>query len=144
MYNNSSATGNIGEAVAIAEFTKRGITVLLPFGANTPYDLVIQLNGKFYRVQCKTTAKVGANGAMRFRICRTNGFTGNHLTYSAEEIDYFFLYCVENGYMALVPVEQATAMDFIIRLQPAKNAQRVGVHLAKDFSIEEQLARMVI
>ena len=50
MYNNSSFIGSIGEAVAIAEFTKRGIPVSKPITDNLPYDLIIDVNNILYKV----------------------------------------------------------------------------------------------
>ena len=69
MYDNSNKIGNIGEAIAIAEFTKRGIPILLPFRQNSPYNLAIQLNTRLFKVQCITTEKIN-NGVMKFEICR--------------------------------------------------------------------------
>jgi hypothetical protein len=33
---------------------RRGYSVLLPFGVNQRYDLVLDLDGRFVRAQCKT------------------------------------------------------------------------------------------
>lgn len=139
MYNNTSKTGDIGEAVAIAEFVKHGITVLTPFGQNVPYDLVFENGGRFYRVQCKTIAKTTNGETMRFHICRTNGFTGEHTAYSENDVDYFFLYCIENGYAGLVPVSEANKREFWIRIKPPKAATSNITHAAKDYHIEKQI-----
>ncbi len=50
---NSKRIGNIGESIAIAEFTKRGIPVLIQFGDNASYDLDIDLNGEIKKHQIK-------------------------------------------------------------------------------------------
>jgi hypothetical protein len=41
------------EAIILAELTNRGYRVLLPFGYNQRYDLVLEIDGSF-GVQCKT------------------------------------------------------------------------------------------
>jgi len=46
--------GTRTEAVVLAELVKRGYRVLLPFGHNHRYDLVLDVEGRFVRVQCKT------------------------------------------------------------------------------------------
>ena len=51
--NNTKSTGNKAESVILSEFVKHNIPVLLPFGDNEKYDLVIDLEGKFYSVQVK-------------------------------------------------------------------------------------------
>jgi hypothetical protein len=43
--------GQRTEAVILAELVKRGYRVLLPFGINYRYDLVLDLDGRFLRVQ---------------------------------------------------------------------------------------------
>lgn len=139
MYNNSSTIGNIGEAVAISEFTKRKIPVLIPFGQNTPYDLVIQYKNRFYKVQCKTTEKVLGNSTMRFHTCRTNGFTGQRHKYCENEIDLFFLYCIENGYIGLLKIDDTTGDEFAIRLAATKNNQTKGIHMATDYDLDNVL-----
>ncbi len=140
MYDNSSVVGNIGETMALSEFARRGITVLIPFGKNVPYDLVIQIENKFFRIQCKTTQRPYKEGQMRFNICRTNGFTGEHKRYADNEIDYFCLYCIENDYIALVPMEEiSSSREFVIRTEKPKNNQLKGIHMADDYSIDNQL-----
>src|SRR5690242_7410881 len=52
----------------MAEFLKAGFPVLLPFGENRRYDMVVDVGGRLLRVQCKTASPCG-NGdrsAIRF------------------------------------------------------------------------------
>jgi hypothetical protein len=42
------------EAAILAELVRRGYQVLVPFGTNQRYDLVLDMDGKFVRVQGKT------------------------------------------------------------------------------------------
>lgn len=133
MYQNSSVIGDMGETIAIAEFAKLGFTVLIPFGGNCPYDLVVDNNGKFIKIQCKTTENV-KDGKMDFSICRTNGFTYKKEIYTKEEIDYLFLYCIENNYMALVPIEDTKGTaSFSIRINKPKNNQIKNIHFKEDY-----------
>ena len=46
--------GQRTEAVILAELVKRGHTVLVPYGTNHRYDLVLETREGFLRVQCKT------------------------------------------------------------------------------------------
>ena len=46
--------GQRSEAIILAELVRRGHRVLVPFGPNQRYDLVVELDGRFLRVQCKT------------------------------------------------------------------------------------------
>jgi len=46
---NTKAIGEISEAIVLAEFLKMGFPVLLPFGDNQRYDMVIEAGGRFLR-----------------------------------------------------------------------------------------------
>jgi hypothetical protein len=60
---NTKAIGEVSEAVILAEFLKAGFPVLLPFGDNQRYDMVIEVSGRFLRVQCKTAFRAGGDGS---------------------------------------------------------------------------------
>lgn len=143
MYQNSSAIGDIGETIALAEFAKLGFTVLVPFGGNCPYDLVVDIGGRLLKIQCKTTEKV-KDGKMIFSICRTNGFTYKKEVYTKDEVDFLFLYCIENGYMALVPIEDTCMKtEFRIRTERPKNNQVQNIHMETDYRFHDIVNRII-
>jgi PD-(D/E)XK endonuclease len=51
---NPSTKGEITEAMVLATLLKNGSKVLVPFGSSLRYDIVIENEGNFQRVQCKT------------------------------------------------------------------------------------------
>ena len=55
--------GDRTEAIVIAALVRRGYRVLRPLSSNERYDLVLDLDGEFLRVQCKTGRL--RNGAIR-------------------------------------------------------------------------------
>jgi hypothetical protein len=50
---NSKDIGNITEVKVMSFFIEKGFTVSKPFGDNARYDLIVDINNKLYRVQCK-------------------------------------------------------------------------------------------
>jgi hypothetical protein len=52
---NTREQGDIGVAQAIYWYTLNGFKVSIPNTESTRYDLIIEKDGKFQRVQCKTT-----------------------------------------------------------------------------------------
>ncbi|HKJ59717.1 MAG TPA: group I intron-associated PD-(D/E)XK endonuclease, partial [Halobacteriales archaeon] len=62
--------GQLSEAAVIFEFVRRGLTVLEPFGDNERYDIVVEEQGEFYRIQVKTGRMV--NGRIQFET-RSSG-----------------------------------------------------------------------
>ena len=133
--------GLIGEQVLIAEFTKIRIPVLLPIGDNSPYDMVIDYNGRFLKVQAKTTESV-QNGKMVFCTNVTNPFKKTSRKYTASEIDIFGLYCIENGYIGLLPVKECTAKETVIRLDKPKNNQSSKIKMACDYRFDNILDKL--
>lgn len=143
IYNNTRTIGNIGEAIALAEMTKRNIPVFTPFGQNTPVDLVIFIKGKFLKIQVKTTQKI-KNGRMVFEISRTNGFTLERKPYSKEDTDYFFLYCIENENAYLVGIDEVLGQGMIVlRIESPKNNQMKGIKMAENYTWEKQVEKML-
>jgi hypothetical protein len=57
------------EALIVSKLLKRGLHVLLPHGFNRRYDLVLDLNDRFVRVQCKSARLM--NGAVGFNAVST-------------------------------------------------------------------------
>lgn len=139
MYRNSRAVGNIGESIAISEFVKRGIPVFTPFGQNSPVDMLVYINKKFIKIQVKTTEEI-KRGKMIFDICRTNGFTGENKKYTEDEVDYFFLYCVENDFKGLISFEELNPRyTLCIRCDKTKNGQVKGINNAENYQFDNRM-----
>ena len=137
---NTVSIGDLGESCAIMKFVQVGAVVSKPLTNNARYDLIVEINNKLYRTQVKTTNFV-KDGKMEFATKTTNYTKGNwkSTAYSNQEIDLFFLYCVENNWCGLyIPNEENIPQQFTIRLEPPKNNQKKGIHLANDYIFENQ------
>ena len=114
-----------------------GYSILLPFGENTRYDLVIDEGERLSRVQCKTGRLRG--GAVRFKTASTYGHhaTPKALTRSYHgEIDYFGVYCPDNGAVYLIPFDAApNRSSAALRVEPSLNGQETGIRHASDYEI---------
>ena len=141
---NTVTIGDIGEAQAIALFTKKQIPVSKPLTNNIRYDLIIEKDNKLYRVQVKTTANI-KDGKMEFATKTTNYTKGTWSTnhYSKNEVDLFFLYCLENDWCGLfIPDNEDIPTTLFIRTMPPKNNQKVGIRLMEDYSFDKQFASL--
>jgi PD-(D/E)XK endonuclease len=126
--------GQRSEGAILAALLRRGFHVLLPFGVNQRYDLVIELNGKFIRAQCKTGRL--RNGSIVFptkstrsnnRRCVSRGYDG--------EVDVFLVYCNATEGVYVVPVERASTGYMHLRIHPAVNGQDRRINWARDFEL---------
>ena len=133
---NSKQKGNITELETMLAFMKLGYNVLTPYGDCERYDFVVDVNGKFIRVQAKTSSTEDNGASFKFSCRSCNRKDGKivHHTYSNEEIDYFVT--AFNGKCYLIPVEECGA-DKRLRILPTKNGQVRGITWAKDYELEE-------
>lgn len=131
--------GDIGVSAAIYEFQKYGIPIALPFDDNMPYDLIIYANDQFYKVQVKTTLCVKNDEYMEFQTNITNPFKKTYRTYKKDEVDYFFLYCIENEWKGLISFEEYSHRKIItVRYNVPSNNNAIGVIFAEQiqFSVK--------
>lgn len=133
---NTKQIGNITEMECMLAMMKAGFNVLTPYGDCERYDFVADINGEFYKIQCKTASSDDDGASFKFE-CRSSGSNTKgvtHQSYSKKEID-FFSTCF-NGQCYLVPVEEC-GCDKRLRLLPTKNGQTKGICWASEYRLEE-------
>lgn len=113
-------------------------TVLLPFGENQRYDLVIDTGNDFIRVQCKTGRL--RRGTVTFHTCSsTYHHPGRNTAYSRQdyrgEAELFGVYCPENDAVYLVPVHSVGRRKGSLRVELTKNNQSRRIRWAKEFEV---------
>jgi hypothetical protein len=122
------------EAAILAELIRRGYQVLLPFGTNQRYDLVLDMNGEFVRAQCKTGRLRKGCVAFNTESVRTN--TRGWLTRGyAGEAEIFLIYCPQTERIYAVPVEEAPASNGSLRVEETRNGQEQGIRWASDYEL---------
>jgi hypothetical protein len=122
------------EAAILAELVRRGYNVLVPFGTNQRYDLVMDLDGEFIRAQCKKGRL--RNGVIRFgaRSTRLNS-SGVFFRGYRGEVEIFLVYCPETDQIYAVPVEDVPPTDGWLRVTPTRNGQQERVRWARDYEL---------
>jgi hypothetical protein len=126
--------GERTEATILAELVRRGHRVLIPFGTNHRYDMVIELEGTFIRIQRKTGRL--RQGAVRFNTMSVQSNTRRHLTRTYKgEADVFLVYCPDTNRIYAVPVADTPTCHMDLRVDPPRNCQVRGVRWAKDYEL---------
>jgi hypothetical protein len=126
--------GQQTEATIVAELLRRGFRVLTPSGPNQRYDLVLDLDCGFVRVQCKTgrlrrgvinfsTQSVQSNRSRRV----TRGYAG--------EADVFVVHCASTNRIYAIPVDEAPVGYMNLRVDATKNGQLSGVRWAAEYEL---------
>ena len=123
-------------------FMKLGYQVSIPFGEDSRYDFVVDINDKLYKIQCKTCSEVIDNeevAAIRFKTVRQSGSRATNWTrtkYEANEIDYFAT--SYQGKCYLVPLNECSN-EKTLRIKLPKNNQTKGISFLKDYELSEVL-----
>ena len=129
---NPKAIGERTEGIVLGHLMKLGHVVLLPFGNNQRYDIVIDVAGRFVRGQCKTGRL--KNGCITFWACSTNGFLKKKTGYRGQ-IEVFWVYCPENGKVYQVPVDKVGQTQVALRVAPPKDRRIKTIRWASEFEI---------
>lgn len=145
---NTKDKGNIAETVILSEFVKAGFQVSVPWGENSRYDLLVDVDGRFIRVQCKTG--ILRKGCVQFRTNTVYKLsTGNVVRgYTKSEIDYFAVYCRDTGDVYLVGVEDTPKGNASLRVQepsPEYRHSNSPIKWAKDYlfgTVAERLRQL--
>ena len=134
----SKQKGNLTELKCISAFYELGYQCSIPYGENSRYDFIADINGKLLKIQCKTSHEV-ESGVIEFscRSCRSNTQSNLQRKYTANEVDYFCTYWDNMCY--LVPINECSVSKKL-RFIPPKNEQKVGITFASDYELPKQLS----
>jgi hypothetical protein len=129
--------GDRSTLAAMLGLKAAGYALLVPFGENTRYDLVIDNGGPMWRVQCKTGRL--RNGGITFAVTSCYGHHRNPTTARRTyhgQVDYFAVYCPETAGVYLTPIEDLPAQASArLRVEPARNGQQRRIRYAADYEI---------
>lgn len=135
---NSKQKGNLTELLCMAAFYSRGYNVCTPFGENSRYDFIADIDGKLIRVQVKTARCLG-NGSYAFS-CKSTHACNQHKVkvqkYTKEEIDYFCT-IIDNEF-CLVPVEECSGEKIIRTILPENN-QITHMNWIDDYKLDKMI-----
>ena len=137
---NSKQKGNLTELQCLTAFYQEGCHVSLPYGENSRYDMIVDVDDVLIRVQVKTSSPKG-EGAIGFscRSSHVNSMGVKNVRYSAQEIDYFATFW--DGQCYLVPVSECST-EKTLRFVPPKSGQIKGITFASEYTIQKQLEKI--
>ena len=101
--------GNLTELRCLAGFVENGYNVSIPYGEDSKYDFIADVDGRLIKVQVKTSnLKKGTKNAICFSCRSTHkNFNGtSNVRYSSRDVDYFATYWDNQVY--LVPINECS------------------------------------
>jgi hypothetical protein len=129
--------GNAAEAAVLHALNSAGIKVLLPFGGGCPFDLaaILPPDDEIARIQVKS-GRV-RKGCVTFNACSTDHGQGR-LSYRGLA-DFIAVDVPELARLFMVPVDDCPSFTGLLRLEPPRNNQRVGVRFADNYDLADWL-----
>lgn len=131
--------GDETQAMVLARLVQIGKQVLLPFGENVRYDLVIDEGDSFVRVQCKFGRL--RKGVVKFATCShtyhhpNNQGSRPYQHHYRGQADVFGVYCPETDAVYIVPVEEVGTTYGSLRVEPTRNKQLKRIRWAQEFEV---------
>jgi hypothetical protein len=122
---STSSTGAIGELQFAINCISLGINTSIPVLHDSPYDVVTEYNGIFYRVQVKYTGsdELLTSNTMYWNMSRS---------YSSNEVDFLALYSSGNGKTIIIPIKEVDGKTKIRYTEGGKYEKYINAfHLLK-------------
>ncbi len=115
-----------------------GYDVSIPIGDNSKYDLIIDINGKLIKAQCKT-ARI-RDDIIKFRLAgaRINMTGCYNIVYSPIDVDIFIAYCPDNQGYYILRNKDRPKTELSLRLKDPKNNHTNNIRYAKDFLLTKE------
>ena len=90
--------GEWAELIFMARAAEQGLRVSRPWGDSAPYDVAVEHNGRFLRVQIKSTRCRHSAGAYKCHI------DSNGTPYTLHELDFIAAYVIPLEVWYLIPL----------------------------------------
>jgi len=134
---DTNSIGEISESAIVTRFLQLGYVVLTAYGGNQRYDLVIEdVEGRFWRIQCKTGWVDEGGTVIRFNTANANVTGKNRQSrHYRGQCDYFAVYNEKLNKTYLVPVDQVGDSRANLRLTTPKNKNQYGYRMARDYEL---------
>lgn len=139
---NTSRKGDETEGIILGRLMKLGVSVAVPFGDSERYDLIVDDETRFYRVQCKTGSWI--NGSVRFNLYTSTVNSDGRVDsdYTAEEIDVYAVYSEETDEVYWVPIEKTGKGEMRLRVKdPHPKAPTSKINWASDYELAKRFGQ---
>lgn len=131
--SNPKEVGEKAEAAILNHLIQKGIPVSIPWGNNQRYDMVIEINGKLLKAQCKHGSY--KKGVITFATSSKSG--GKIRKNYSGQIDCFLVYCSTLEKFYKIDINKAPNKNAMtLRVDPFKKfAPKSTINWAKDYEI---------
>ena len=143
-HNSPNHKGAVAEAAITFEAARLGVGVFRPLSEHSRADMIFEVGGSLYRVQCKTARRQGEVIVIPLLTasCTPSGYVRSR--YRIEEIDLIAAYCHELDRSYLLPFEGKVGSQstIVLRLSAPRNGQRASINYAVDYEFSGAVAQL--
>ena len=136
--------GAVAEAAIALAAVRLGVEVFKPLSEHSRCDMIFEVTGILYRVQCKTARRQGEVVVIPLLTasCTPSGYVRSR--YGVEEIDLIAAYCHELDRSYLLPFEGKVGWQTTInlRLSAPLNGQRASINYASEYEFPGAVAQL--
>lgn len=109
VFNSTKEKGRAGLSAGIAYFGMNGYTVLLPLNDTQDYDMVIEKDNVFSKVQCKSTGAKSSSGYYEVKMDSWGGANGGTRYGSVKNSSAHILFILTKDQdMYVIPISDIT------------------------------------
>ena len=138
-----SQKGAVAEAAITTAALELGYTVLRPLCEGRRYDLVVDLDPRLLRVQCKLARRLDGVLAMDVKTSRYTPHGYVSTCYTPDEVDAVAAYSPELACCYLLPIREILGRRAVyLRLTATKNNQSDGIRWARDYEFASIIRRL--
>lgn len=114
---HSKERGEWAEMRFMARAAEHGLHITKPWGDSRRYDFVVEYNGRFQRVQVKSTSRKRGH----YYVCSARG--GNK-PYCQDEIDFIAMYVIAKDVWYIIPIQAVGRSRTALILSPARKTAK--------------------
>lgn len=137
--------GNSTELSCISKLYDYGCEILLPYGDSQLYDIVIEYNHNFYKIQCKHANphfdEYNELASIDFKTSHESGRKAKKKN-SLYKKRYRFFATFINNECYLIPVEKTPHRYKTLRFKKPKNGMITNINFAADYTANEILSKL--
>lgn len=126
---NTKNLGTIGEIKCLSDFINEGFNCSIPYGDNGPYDLIVDINKKLYKVQIKTSNSFRKEDIIEFNLKKTfySGEKYINNRYEKDDFDILYLYNIKYNESYLFFIDELLKNEKVI--------SQINIHLILENTI---------
>lgn len=117
--DNTKDKGSFGELLVMLKTAEKGFAVCIPYGENHRYDLALEREGKFQRVQVKSLAPVEGKITLQLYTVQHNKDPNDvrqykRVFYSASDVDTLAIVNTDTNDIYMIPYVDVDSKTAII------------------------------